>query len=681
MLKKITSIALSLIVAFAAIMAIKPVEVHAEEKIELTQEYIDAKKKESAGFYILELTNGEYELKDNLSTNIAFKVQDEHNVTIDLNNHTLTFTDGRFDVKGNLTLKNGNVIGPDGNKLLFNVSHSNEGSTASLNLASGNFNGNISLEDRDVISIGSKATVTIPQSMEVASTATVTNNGAITNNGVIYNSGVFVNDNTLVNNGTIDNSRNMGTLTNNGTLINTGTIENGGAPTNGTINGRGTIINNGNGKISGYLPASDVIIKRPASSVMVNPVSLNLTIGKIKQIHAEPVVELQPRETTDTVSWTSSNNDVATVDSNGNVTANKAGTAVITATAGNVSAVCNVTVSRLNPSLSVEAVATKVYSDAQFQLNVTHNSDGVVSYSSSDPNVLTVDGNGLVSIVNAGTAAVTVSLPQTDKYDAASDTLNITVDKATGSLSIQNAVINKTYGDPDFSVKPSDSTPGTIQYTADGSGVVSVDENGMVHILKAGTAVVTVAMEATDNHHAVSETITINVAEAAPETPAPIIDDKDYVITAGNKTSWQRGSNKQLLIISDGDYDLFNGLYIDGSLVDRSNYEVKKGSTEIYLQPSYLETLTTGRHTFELRYSNGKKASGEFTITEAEKPAEEKKDNKTAVPSEHSNDNKTVTTSSPKTGDNTNSVAWGLIMIAAIICAAVVSAIKKRRMN
>lgn len=51
-----------------------------------------------------------------------------------------------------------------------------------------------------------------------------------------------------------------------------------------------------------------------------------------------------PADTTDAVTWSSSDETVATVSEDGTVTGIKEGTAVITATAGNVKAECTVTV-------------------------------------------------------------------------------------------------------------------------------------------------------------------------------------------------------------------------------------------------------------------------------------------------------------------------------------------------
>lgn len=77
----------------------------------------------------------------------------------------------------------------------------------------------------------------------------------------------------------------------------------------------------------------------PATGISIKDTT-TLTEGNTEQLTAT----LTPANATDTVSWTSNNESVATVSSTGLVTAVKKGTATITATAGNVSDTCTVTV-------------------------------------------------------------------------------------------------------------------------------------------------------------------------------------------------------------------------------------------------------------------------------------------------------------------------------------------------
>lgn len=87
----------------------------------------------------------------------------------------------------------------------------------------------------------------------------------------------------------------------------------------------------------------------------------------------------------------------------------------------------------VNPTFTVpETLAVEAGKTAK--INVTTNSDGAVTYTSSNTAVATVAADGTVTGVAAGTANVTVSVAATSAYNAASGTVAVTVTEAqTGS--------------------------------------------------------------------------------------------------------------------------------------------------------------------------------------------------------------------------------------------------------
>ncbi len=119
------------------------------------------------------------------------------------------------------------------------------------------------------------------------------------------------------------------------------------------------------------------------------------------------------------VTWTSSNEDVVTVN-NGSVTAVKDGEAVVTATAAdgsNVKATCTVTVSKKDTTvkvtditLSKESVALKEGETATLTATVKPDNatNRAVTWQSSDTNVVTVE-NGKVTAKKKGTATITAA--------------------------------------------------------------------------------------------------------------------------------------------------------------------------------------------------------------------------------------------------------------------------------
>ncbi len=133
------------------------------------------------------------------------------------------------------------------------------------------------------------------------------------------------------------------------------------------------------------------------------------------------------------VTYTSSNTNVATVNaSTGEVTLKNSGTTTITARFGDLSATYTITV---NPAAASLSYATSSYSvqlsDSSFPKvpqAVTNSGNGVVTYTSSDPSVATVDATtGEVTLVAAGTATITATAAEDPNHTYSSNTASYTL--------------------------------------------------------------------------------------------------------------------------------------------------------------------------------------------------------------------------------------------------------------
>ena len=158
-----------------------------------------------------------------------------------------------------------------------------------------------------------------------------------------------------------------------------------------------------------------------AAFVPVNSVSINGdgVSGGALTLDPEDTCALHatvnPANATDkTVTWSSSDVKVATVDASGKVSAKAAGSATITAKAGGKSASVKVTVKTpvvpvSSVSLSGGTSSLEVGGSTQFTATVApaNATDRKVTWSSSDAKVATVDTNGKVSAKAAGTVTVT----------------------------------------------------------------------------------------------------------------------------------------------------------------------------------------------------------------------------------------------------------------------------------
>ena len=102
--------------------------------------------------------------------------------------------------------------------------------------------------------------------------------------------------------------------------------------------------------------------------------------------------------------------------------------------------------------------------------------------------------------------------------------------------------------------------------------------------------------------------------------------DPDFkaVITTGANGTWQKGTKDGLSFTSNAAFADFQKVSVDGKDLDASSYTVEEGSTIVTLQPSYLDTLSVGKHTLAIVSDTGT-AETEFTVAAAEGEAVDSK--------------------------------------------------------
>ena len=280
-----------------------------------------------------------------------------------------------------------------------------------------------------------------------------------------------------------------------------------------------------------YFAYDDVVVRFekpvPATSVKLDKSELSLTEGDTDKLTAT----VTPENTTDTLVWSSSNTDVATVDNNGTVTAVKAGTATITAKSGSVEAKCTVTVKAAPAAPLTVKVGETAYrvtalsGENSYHVSIPYGSDAVIEVTDASFLMVTDAKNNYLN--EAGTNPFTLSAAElngtvlTDKqfttlapdftpkayskiaYLSIMDSMTATTyslfleltREATPATSVtldqQTLTLKPTKtAKLTATVEPADTTD-TLVWSSSNTDVATVDNNGTVTAVKAGTATIT----------------------------------------------------------------------------------------------------------------------------------------------------------------------------------------------
>lgn len=183
-----------------------------------------------------------------------------------------------------------------------------------------------------------------------------------------------------------------------------------------------------------------------------------------------------------TVTYTTSNNAVATVSSTGVVKGVKVGTAVITATCGNATATCKVTVKA--PSVKFAKKSAVVYKGKTATVKATLAGVSSVTYKSSNTKIATVNSKtGTVKGIKAGTVTITAT---SGKLKA---TYKLTVKNPTFTLTKSSATIAKG---KTTTIRSKATPVSTVTYTSSNKKVATVTGKGVVKGISKGKATITV---------------------------------------------------------------------------------------------------------------------------------------------------------------------------------------------
>lgn len=237
--------------------------------------------------------------------------------------------------------------------------------------------------------------------------------------------------------------------------------------------------------------ACTVNVVTPAAKV-ITTASASIVKGKTLSLSAT----MTPSDTTDKITWSSSNPKVATVSTSGKVSAKGIGSATITATAtSGKKATCKITVVKnkvaatsikLNKSKSTIKAGETLALTAKLSPNKTTDT---VTWSTSSKKIATVDKNGIVTGIKGGTVTITGKttngLTATCKVTVKVPSTSVSINKTAATIKVKKTIKLKA------TMNPKGSTD-SLTWSSSNKKCATVSKDGTVKGLKKGTVTITV---------------------------------------------------------------------------------------------------------------------------------------------------------------------------------------------
>ena len=311
----------------------------------------------------------------------------------------------------------------------------------------------------------------------------------------------------------------------------------------------------------------DVIVDIKAKRVALDKTSLKIAS---KNSTNKLVATVTPTQANKKVAWSSSNGNIAKVDSKGRVTPVSNGTCKIIATTTdgtNKTASCDVTVDvKFVTGISFDFnsyTITNVNQTPVFRPNITPSDaeDKNVRWSSSNTKVATVSSSGVIKAAGNGTCKITATTTDGTNLSAS---FNITVNIKATKITLDKTKIELTTGKETekitSSIEPSIANK-AVKYTSSNTSIATVSSDGVVTAVGSGTCKITAAP--TDGSKVTASCdVTVDI-----KTTGMKLDKTNYtfnkaetikinpVITpskASKKLTWASSNTKVAIVSSDG---------------------------------------------------------------------------------------------------------------------------------
>lgn len=242
-----------------------------------------------------------------------------------------------------------------------------------------------------------------------------------------------------------------------------------------------------------------VNVRQPVTSIVLSETSVTMDMNTRRlQLRATVYPENAQNKL---VTFTSTDQTVARVDSNGMVTVLKPGTVTIIATSADnpaVTAMCNITVHIPVVSVALDEKDKVMYVGETARLSYTvlpsNATNSAVTWTSMNSNVATVDNSGRITARSVGTTVIVIKTVD----GAFTEYCNIEVNRKATDVRLEKTELTMRAGET-YKMKaellPSDSTEGKIIWESSDTRVAIVNQEGEITAREAGQALIMIRTE------------------------------------------------------------------------------------------------------------------------------------------------------------------------------------------
>ena len=371
----------------------------------------------------------------------------------------------------------------------------------------------------------------------------------------------------------------------------------------------------------------EIVVDYKAESISLDKTNITLNNNKPVKLNEKVLPEYTNNKK---VNWKSSDEKIARVDGNGNVTAVENGTCKITATTTdgtNKTASCDVKVDIKAESIGFSLTSYKITDLAQtpsFTAKILpeNTANKNVTWKSSDTSIATVSSSGVIKAVSNGTCKITATTKDGTNLSASVDIIvdikakSVALDKTSLKIASKNS-INKLVA----TVTPSQASQ-KVAWSSSNGKIATVDSKGRVKAVSNGKCKI-IATTTDGTNRTASCDVTVDVKFVTGIS----FDFNSYTITNVNQTPvfrpnitpsdaedknvrWSSSNTKVATVSSSGVIKAagngtckITATTTDGTNLSASfNITVNIKATKITMDKTKIE-LTTGKETEKITSS------------------------------------------------------------------------------